>query len=197
MSMKKLLIIVLALASLVQANAQIVPGMKYKQVKDMYDTKMYVPQSIDPYNKTIASVVSFFAPGVSQMCMGEFGRGVAFFAGEVVLLEIVKSSAETFSKSVITDETGKVTGYNDEQAAKTSVGFFIGGLVADLALCIWSSCDAAKVAKVKNMYYQDLRRMRSSVDFDFAPFFTYAPTAITASGSSLTPTAGLSMRVSF
>ena len=197
MSMKKLLIIVLALASLVQANAQIVPGMKYKQVKDMYDTKMYVPQSIDPYNKTIASVVSFFAPGVSQMCMGEFGRGVAFFAGEVVLLEIVKSSAETFSKSVITDETGKVTGYNDEQAAKTSVGIFIGGLVADLALCIWSSCDAAKVAKVKNMYYQDLYGHRTSLDVNVEPYFALTPSAATASGNSLQPTAGMTLKMNF
>lgn len=193
--MKKILIIVLALASLVQANAQIVPGMKYKQVKDMYDTKMYVPQSIDPYNKTVASVVSFFVPGVSQMCMGEFGRGVAFFAGELVLLEVVRSAGETFTKSVTTDANGNVTGYTDEKAAKTSLGIFLGGLAADLALCIWSSCDAAKVAKVKNMYYQDLYGHRASLDLNLEPYF--APTPSAASGNSFQPTAGMSLKMNF
>ena len=195
--MKKLLIIVLALIALVQANAQVAPGMKYKQIKGMYDAKMYVPQSIDPYNKTVSGVVSFFVPGSAQMCMGEFGRGVAFFAGECVLLEVVRSAGQKFTESVITDGNGKVTGYNDEQAAKTSAGILIGGLVADLALCIWSSCDASKVAKVKNMYYQDLYGRRASLDLNLEPYFALTPSAATASGSTFQPTAGMSLKMSF
>ncbi|MBR0174162.1 MAG: hypothetical protein IJQ22_01485 [Bacteroidales bacterium] len=173
------------LASQVQANAQVAPGMKYKEIKGMYDAKMYVPQSIDPYNKTVSGVVSFFVPGAAQLCMGEIGRGIAFFAGECVLLEIVKSAGEKFTASVITDETGKVTGYKDEQAAKSSAGIFIGGLVADLALCIWSSCDASKMAKIKNMYYQDLYGRRASLDVNFEPYF------------ALTPSAGMSLKMNF
>lgn len=195
--MKKLLIVVLALAALVQANAQVAPGMKYKEIKGMYDAKMYVPQSIDPYNKTASGVVSFFVPGAAQLCMGEIGRGIAFFAGECVLLEIVQSAGEKFIASVITDETGKVTGYKDEQAAKSSARILIGGLVADLALCIWSSCDASKMAKIKNMYYQDLYGRRASLDVNFEPYFALTPSAATASGSTFRPTAGMSLKMNF
>ena len=138
--MKKLLIVVLALASLVQANAQVAPGMKYKEIKGMYDAKMYVPQSIDPYNKTVASLVSFFVPGAAQLCMGELGRGIAFVAGEAVLAGIMRSAAQTFSESVITDANGNVTGYNDEAKAKSSSTLLLCSVAGYIGVCIWSSC---------------------------------------------------------
>lgn len=195
--MKKLLIVVLALASLVQANAQVAPGMKYKEIKGMYDAKMYVPQSIDPYNKTVASLVSFFVPGAAQLCMGELGRGIAFVAGEAVLAGIMRSAAQTFSESVITDANGNVTGYNDEAKAKSSSTLLLCSVAGYIGVCIWSSCDAAKVAKVKNMYYQDLYGRRASLDVNFEPYFALTPSAATASGSTFRPTAGMSLKMNF
>ena len=196
--MKRILILtVLALASLVQANAQLVPGMSYRQVKDMYDAKMYVPQSIDPYNKTVASLVSLFVPGAAQLCMGELGRGIAFVAGEAVLAGILRSAAQTFSESVITDANGNVTGYNDEAKAKSSSTLLLCSVAGYIGVCIWSSCDAAKVAKVKNMYYQDLYGRRASLDVNFEPYFALTPSAATASGSTFRPTAGMSLKMNF
>ena len=196
--MKRILILtVLALASLVQANAQVAPGMKYKEIKGMYDAKMYVPQSIDPYNKTMASLVSFFVPGAAQLCMGELGRGIAFVAGEAVLAGIMRSAAQTFSESVITDANGNVTGYNDEAKAKSSSTLLLCSVAGYIGVCIWSSCDAAKVAKVKNMYYQDLYGRRASLDVNFEPYFALTPSAATASGSTFRPTAGMSLKMNF
>ena len=40
---------ILAIAAIASANAQVAPGMKYKDIKDSYNTKNYVPQSADPY----------------------------------------------------------------------------------------------------------------------------------------------------
>ena len=196
--MKRILILtVLALASLVQANAQVAPGMKYKEIKGMYDAKMYVPQSIDPYNKTVASLVSFFVPGAAQLCMGELGRGIAFVAGEAVLAGIMRSAAQTFSESVITDANGNVTGYNDEAKAKSSSTLLLCSVAGYIGVCIWSSCDAAKVAKVKNMYYQDLYGRRASLDVNFEPYFALTPSQATASGNSFQPAAGMSLKMNF
>lgn len=196
--MKRILILtVLALASLVQANAQVAPGMKYKEIKGMYDAKMYVPQSIDPYNKTFSSVVSFFVPGAAQLCMGEIGRGIAFVAGEAVLAGIMRSAAQTFSESVITDANGNVTGYNDEAKAKSSSTLLLCSVAGYIGVCIWSSCNASKMAKIKNMYYQDLYGRRASLDVNFEPYFALTPSAATASGSTFRPTAGMSLKMNF
>lgn len=196
--MKKLaLMIVLIAASLVSAQAQIAPGMKYKDLKGLYNPKEYIPESTDPYSRGWAGVASFVIPGLGQVIDGEVGRGLLFFGGNVALNIVARGQLQRFSDSVVTDSSGQVTGYKDEAAARSSARNVILIGASALALNIWSIVDAVRVAKVKNMYTQDLRRQRSSVDFDFAPFFTYAPSELTASGSSLTPTAGMSLRVSF
>ncbi len=197
MNMKKLLIIVLALASLVQANAQIVPGMKYKELKDMYDPKMYVPQGNDPYYRAVSGVASLIIPGLGQVLCGEIGRGLIFFGGNLALSATMSSAAKKFSASVTTDADGNVTGYTDEAAAKSSSKLLVGAVVADVALCIWSCCDAIRVAKVKNMYYQDLYNQRSSVTMNLEPYFAFTPTEMTASGNSLQPTAGMTLKMNF
>ena len=73
-------------------------------------------------------------------------------------------------------------------------GLFWGIQAARIALNIWSICDAVHVAKVKNMYYQDLRGQRASLDFNVEPFVIYAHTE---TFGSVKPVAGLSLRVSF
>lgn len=73
-------------------------------------------------------------------------------------------------------------------------GLFWGIQAARIVLNIWSICDAVHVAKVKNMYYQDLRGQRTSLDFNVEPFVIYAQTE---TFGSVKPVAGLSLRVSF
>lgn len=189
--------IVLIAASLVSAQAQIAPGMKYKELKTIYNPKEYIPESTDPYSRGWAGVGSFLIPGLGQVIDGEVGRGLIFFGANLAAFCVYSVNLTNFASVCTTDSAGNVTGYTDEAAAVRYSRNAVLALLGMGVIDIWSIVDAIKVAKVKNMYYQDLRRQRSSVDFDFAPFFTYAPTAITASGSSLTPTAGLSMRVSF
>lgn len=70
--------------------------------------------------------------------------------------------------------------------------FSWGCLVASLVLNVWSICDAVHIAKVKNMYYQDIRAQRSSLDFKIEPFLSYTPSG--ASTNTLAPTAGLAMK---
>ena len=54
-------------------------------------------------------------------------------------------------------------------------------------------CDAVHISKVKNMYNQDLRAQRASLDFNVEPYFAYTPYA----PGAVKPVAGLSFKVNF
>jgi len=60
-----------------------------------------------------------------------------------------------------------------------------------LAVSIWSIVDAVKVAKVNNMYIQDVRK-KSAVSLQFAPYIE--PISI---NNEVEFPLGLSMRVTF
>lgn len=159
----------------------VVEGMKYREYKDFYETKYYVPQPGDPYSRAGVGIASFFIPGLGEFIDGEWVRGLAFLGGNVGLglLGITQVSSYV-------DKNGN-TIYNVN-------GLFWAIQAARLALNIWSICDAVHIAKVKNMYYQDLRGQRASFDLNVEPYITYAQTG-TFGGPQ--PVAGLSMRVSF
>lgn len=197
-TMKKILIaVVVALVAMASANAQVAPGLKYKDLKGMYNPKEYVPQSIDPYKKGWSGLISFFTPGLGQIMAGEVGRGFIFVGAEAITYTIWRSAVDELMELAVTDANGTVTGFSDEKAAGKHIGWFFGGLAANLAVCIWSSVDAVKVVKVKNMYYQDMYGARASLNVGLEPYFSFTPSPATPSGSSLTPTAGMSLRVSF
>ena len=62
---------------------------------------------------------------------------------------------------------------------------------AALGLDIWSIVDAVRIAKVKNMYNQDLMKL-SSIDIDLYPSFNYVKM-----GNGLQPTAGFTLAMKF
>ncbi len=154
------------------AMGEIREGMKYKEYKKLYDTKYYVHDAADEYSTTWAGVASFFIPGLGQGVAGEWGRAAAIFGGDVAL-------------SIAVAILGQ-----DESTAPIALVPLIGlG-----ALDIWSIIDAVHVAKVKNMYYQDIRSRRAALDVQLTPFFAYTPTNVSG---GLQPAAGLSLKVSF
>ncbi len=167
---------------IIKSQREIVPGMRYSEYKDYYDVKFYVPERNDPYSRGLAGVASLLIPGLGQAIDGEWGRAFGFFASNVALA----MTAEAHITEV--DEYG--------QAYKKDVDSTWWLIqAARIALNIWSICDAVHVAKVKNMYYQDLRYGRTAVDFRVEPFLTVANKSCV--GSDLKPAAGLSLRLSF
>ena len=65
---------------------------------------------------------------------------------------------------------------------------------ARLGLNIWSVVDAVHVAKVKNMYYQDLRGQNAMLNFDLEPYFALTPSGVE---NGMVPAAGLSLNLCF
>lgn len=136
-------------------------GLRYRQLKSMYSSKDYVRDIMDPYSPGWCAFGSFVLPGLGQICCGEWGRGLAFIGSGI-------------GWTLLT--------------APTLTGLW---LVGEIGLGVWAICDAVKVAKVIDMYYQDLKKY-SSLDLNVYPSFAYVPT-----GLGFQPTAGLTLAISF
>ena len=186
--MKKLLVfIAIAIASAATASAQVMnpaikEGMKYKEVKELYNYKEYDRASGDRYNPAIAGVASFFIPGLGQAVSNEIGRGCAWFGGTVGAYFVTGIGIGCMQAG---QEAENLT------AAGTGAVLTIIGALSGLTLEICSIVDAVRVAKVKNMYEQDLRS-RYSFDVDLHPSVNYIQTA-----DGVQPTAGLTLALNF
>ena len=190
--MKRIILLaVLAFASVFCANAQYAQNLKYKDLKENYNFRLYTPQDADPYHVGWTSAYSFFIPGSGQMMMKEVGRGWIFLGSSVIAEAIARNYADDLLELVVRDEEGQIS-FSDENKAKKDFFVILGAGLAELGIAIWSSIDANHMAKVKNMYYQDLTGRRSAVDVKVEPFLSY-----TTGQTSLEPAAGLSMKLSF
>lgn len=192
--MNRLLIIFfIVLSTFASANAQYINKNSYKDLKGIYNPKEYVKQDADPYNAGWYECASFFVPGIGQLLSGEVWRGLAFLGGEAILMGIITDTASEIEKIAVTNERGFLTGYTDETKGKKNMAILLSALGLDLGLAIWSSIDAARVAKVKNMYYQDLIGGKTPVELSFAPAFSFAP----SQSGSTQMSAGLALQVKF
>ena len=150
----------------------IVPGMKYKALRHIYSPSDYIPApGYQPYSPGLSGVLSFLIPGLGQMICDEVGRGFAFLGGTYGLAIVAGIGMASYS------EAGIIV------ALAASAGC--------LAVEITSIVDAVKVAKVKNMYSEDLRR-KYSFDMNLYPSVQYIP-----AGTGLQPTAGFTLAMNF
>ena len=197
--MKRIILITLALlGSLLYSHAQayatfdgepatVYPGMRYRQYKKLYNPRFYIPDANDQYQPGLAGLASFLFPGLGQISSGELGRGFCILAADVALSTSTVLSL-FYGESMINEQTGEYEGGYDAPL------IFYGSLIGKAVLDIWNVFDAAHVAKVKNMYYQDLRAQRAAYDIKVEPFFATTPSIPTSSPQHF---AGLSFKVSF
>lgn len=156
---------------------RVVRGMKYRQYKRFYNTKNYKSQPNDRYSVGSAGFASFIIPGLGQALVDEWGRGAAFFIGNVTLNAIMLNN-------ISYDFDQKQYRYSE------NLGYLFA---AALALNIYSVLDAIHVAKVKNMYYQDLYGQMASSGLKIEPYFAFTPSG----ANRMQPAAGLSLSLSF
>lgn len=147
-------------------NSPITEGMRYKEYRKLYDYHKYTPQLTDPYSPGWAGVASFFIPGLGQGICGEWGRGLAYFGASALCT------------------TGMLL-----SRYYTSLLISSACLLTCDIMCI---VDAVHVAKIKNMYYQDLRGFQTNINFSISPYLSYTSVPNT-SGSII----GLSFSLNF
>lgn len=161
---------------------------KYKDYKALYNPRMYVRQWGDPYSPGWSGVASALVPGFGQAICDEWGRGTLFFLGSLALGCASLATADWNYYGL------DYSGYHATADVENSTASGILGL-ASLGLYIWNICDAVRVAKVKNMHFQDMReRTAGQVGVRVEPFVSSAPT-LRAHGYGTV--AGIALRVSF
>ncbi|MCR4571580.1 MAG: hypothetical protein K5652_05215 [Bacteroidales bacterium] len=163
------------------------PGMSYDEYKNWYDHRAYIPSRHDPYNPSTAGWCSFFFTGLGQGIDGEWGRAAGYFGLYWGFRLLAWSTA---------DELDFDNGYH---VSYSGISALLRLSATVVKVC--SIVDAVRMAKVKNMYHQDLRHSgyAGNVQFDVQPFFANAAPSygIGSSAGDLRPVTGLSFRLSF
>lgn len=153
----------------------LVPGMKYKEYKDFYKARDYESQPGDKYSPALGGVLSWLIPGLGQMVNGEVGRGFKYFGGAIACSVAMGVGSGLMAADMNT--SGAI--------------IMLAGSVAFLCVDIAAIVDGVKVAKIKNMYNQDMKKA-ASVNVNLSPYF-----ATVTAGPGCQPVAGASLRVSF
>jgi hypothetical protein len=162
-------------------TVELVPGMKYKVLKNIYDYKDYEPSIYDSRSPGGMGVASFFIPGLGQMISGEIGRGLAWVGGHLGAYVVTGIGASMMNSADY---------YDAEDLEKTGTILFLAGFASMLTLDICSIVDAVRVAKVRNMYERDLYKKMYSLDLHPSVNHILTPT-----GSQ--PTAGFTLALNF
>lgn len=162
-------------------------GMKYKELKHIYNYGDWYSGLGDRYNPALMGVCSWIIPGLGQMISGEVGRGFGWLGGAVGCSVLMGIGAGVNASAYYYD------GYNygyDEGAAIAGSVLLLAGSLALLTVDICAIVDACRVAKVRNMYEQDLRKMNYS--FELHPSVDYIRMA-----NGVQPTAGFTLAMKF
>ena len=127
--------------------------MQYRDYKNLYDARNYIPRYGDPYEPFLAGLASYFIPGLGQCACGEAGRGLGFFLGTETMaaLSIVSLMYALPNYDYYYDGQS-IIGEADSAGLARSFTLLAGAC----ALYVWNIIDAGKVAKIKNMYYHDV-----------------------------------------
>ena len=165
----------------------ILPGMKYSKLKKLYDYKDYTETYLDVYNPRVMGAMSYFIPGLGQIACGEVGRGLAWLGGTyfIGLTMMITSLPESEGYPATAEEVSSSSGQDRAVISLALISSYI-------ALHICNIIDAIRVAKVKNMYQNDLFRQMYSYDVDIYPSLNYTKTA-----AGVKPTAGVTLAFRF
>ena len=170
--MKRFILVLAAMLIGYVASAQyqekIEPGMKYKELKEYYNYKDYVKEPDQAHSPVGVGIASYLIPGLGEMICGSGWRGAAFMGGWLACHYCCIASIMELSDAM-----------------------YYTSILGAQAIRIISCIDATRVAKVKNMYKRDLKRMYA-VDVDLYPSTNYIKTA-----SGIQPVSGLTLAVRF
>ena len=150
-----------------------VKELKYRELKKMYSAKSYSGREPgDKYSPAAVGIASFLIPGLGQYITGsQVGWGI---------LQTALAAGAAFIGVLAL-----------ERECPEALVYPMVGVHAGTA--IWSACSAAKAAKIKNLYYRDLRN-GVAYKFDVTPYFDVTAPVFASNQNFVT---GLSFRVSF
>lgn len=160
-----------------------IEAQTYKLNKHTYDFKLYKSQPDDPHNPTIMGATSLLLPGLGQILTGETRRGLAFMGGTFA----------AYGMGVILLKSSHTTNNIDDVLSVIFMRSMGGGMiVVGILAHFWSIFDAVTVAKVNNMYFQDMNGKLSGTKIELKPFIDTQNYL-----GRINTSAGLSLKVTF
>lgn len=167
------------------AVTELQTGMKYKELKSIYNHRDWTSAPDDRYDPEWMSICSFIIPGLGQMICGEVGRGFGWFGGAAGCWALMGLGAglEAYGETMY---DGAPNSAMVTAGAILSIAACIG--LGTIEVC--SVIDATRVAKVKNMYDRDLRQRNYSLNL-------YPSVDCVKMASGVQPTAGLTLAMRF
>lgn len=165
---------------------------KYRKLKGLYNTRDYEKVSGQPYSPFWNGFASFLIPGLGEIFEGEWGRGLCVVGANILMGSYTnKVGTQWLYDFDAWYNAQDPDNINYDTMPGIPGSYFLVGL-ARLALNIWSITDAVKIAKVKDMYWQDCMGY-TSVSLSMDPYFAYTPVP----GSGLQPVTGVSLKLTF
>ena len=156
----------------VPSQKNLVQGLNYRELKKMYSARAYDGREPgDKYSPAGVGIASFFLPGLGQYITGcQIGWGIL--------------------QSTI---GGYCLGYGATAMIFGEDGIGARALAIWAGMGIWSACSASKAAKIKNLYYRDLKN-QVTYKFELSPYVDLTAPVLASNQNMV---AGLSFRVSF
>lgn len=157
----------------------IAPGMEYKELKKLYNPKDYTPVMGDRYSPAWTGVASGFIPGLGECINGEWGRGLLKFAGVAIMNGVFWGAGLNGTYNYATER------WHENVFAEIMV------MSCSIGIEVWSIIDAVQIAKIKNMYEQDLKKTYS-FDMKVYPSINYIN-----AGNTIQPVVGATLALQF
>lgn len=167
---------------------QVVPGLKYSQLKKLYDQKD-AAYLADPTYGTRRAWFNLLVPGVAQYTMGEGGLGTRYLLLGLLGESMLSLAAYDSYMDDIDPQYQSIFSTNSGDYYWIPV---FGGAAILIADYICSISNAKKVARVKSLYEHDLNTLNRRVSFQAVPFI--APVRV---GGNVQPAAGITFAMQF
>ena len=140
-------------------------GMKYKEYEKLYDYQKYVRQYDDLYDPALSGFASFLVPGLGQGLCDEWGRGALHFVTNI----LGYTATYLWYQNYLND-------YYYGRPTSISATWLAFSAALTLTVDIYSIVDATRIAKIKNMYNQDIKGKQSYYNVNISPSVTYLNT---------------------
>lgn len=178
-------------------------GMRYKQLKDLYDKNLY--DSLDNPKYGLARPwLNLIMPGIAQYTMNEPELGTTFLLSSLgadavaIMGSIFYSKAKPYkahaTQSTTWGKTAEIVYPNGMRSSNVNFYYTFGiicmgvGGAAIIGLTVWSILNAYDIAKVKSLYHDDLKMTKRQYSLFVAPTLE---SMTTPDGTRLMPALGL------
>lgn len=206
--MKKLLLsIFVAIAATLSASAQyasapeyfaknpdqVVPGLKYSQLKNLYNPKD-AAYLADPAYGTGRAWLNLLVPGLAQYTMGEGGLGTRYLLLGLLFEGVTSLAIYDSYLDDIDEHYDPIFSFvtKDGKGVDLWGPVIIAGSALMITNYIFAISNAKKVARVKSLYDYDLKKLGRQVSFETMPFI--APVRV---GDKVQPAAGVTFAMQF